>query len=426
MRSKKLLSFKEAAIRVLRAAGEPLSAQEITERALQEGILQTAGKTPSATMAAQIYVEINTQRKSQFKKVGKGKFALRDQLGKDDTSSPLLFLEKHNVLVRAALHKKLQEMDPYQFELLIADLLKQIGYEDGEVTKRTGDKGIDINATLTMGGITDVKTIIQVKKWKSGNNVSGKVITQLRGSAEVDQRGLVITTSKFTKDAAKESRAPNKMPVSMIDGDKLLDLLMEHGVGIKKESVELYSLDNTYFDHDPETEDQAAVSGKNRSIWPLPGGNQAYLETLFMHLAAIQEGRNTKSKLVDWYKKTFESVNSDNTANGYVYVPKSMGLTSFVGGRIVLTEAGRKVLESRDRELLYQTISENILAFDDIVELIRTSGNGQSQQEILAFVNENFDVEWTTYAQVEFRLLWLCNLGKLKKLESRYVLGEEA
>ena len=54
------------------------------------------------------------------------------------------------------------DMDPYQFEFLIADLLATIGYEDVQVTRRSGDKGVDVVANLRMEGITDVKTVIQV------------------------------------------------------------------------------------------------------------------------------------------------------------------------------------------------------------------------------------------------------------------------
>ena len=67
-----------------------------------------------------------------------------------------------------------------------------------------------MTANLTVGGLTNVKTVIQVKRYKKGNNISGKYITQLRGSAEVDQRGLIITTSDFTKDASPTLRVIKK------------------------------------------------------------------------------------------------------------------------------------------------------------------------------------------------------------------------
>ena len=124
-------------------------------------------------------------------------FALKKQT--ESAKSPLLAIQNQNELVKKKLIEKIQEMDPFQFEYLTAELLRKIGYENVDVTKRSGDKGIDVVGNLTVGGLTNVKTVIQVKRYKTGNNISGKYITQLRGSAEVDQRGLIITTSDFTK-----------------------------------------------------------------------------------------------------------------------------------------------------------------------------------------------------------------------------------
>ena len=414
------MSFKKAAEYILKNSDEPLSAQEIAEQALEQGILSSEGKTPEATMAAQLYVDINKNKKTKFKKVGRGKFSLKEQT--DSSASPLLLIEKQNALVKKGLMQKLYSMDPFQFEFLIADLLKEIGYENVEVTRRSGDKGIDVMANLTMDGITDVKTIIQAKRFKAGNNISGKVITQLRGSAEVDQRGLVITTSDFTKDAVNESKAPNKMPVSLVNGNKLINLLIKHGVGVKKESVALYSVDNEYFENEEDLEKNTIISGKSRSLWPLPGGTHSYIETLYMYLEAVVHGINTPQKLVRWYISNFESVKSEKTSNGYIKVPKNMGLTYIENGYIKLTEAGKKVLETKNTNFLYETISKNILAFDDIVEFIKTSGEIQSEQSILEFLKENFDIEWSTYAQVNFRLIWLINLGKIKKIDGGYTL----
>lgn len=49
------MTFLEAAERVLRSAKQPLTAGEITEIALRRGLLQTRGKTPTATMSAALY-----------------------------------------------------------------------------------------------------------------------------------------------------------------------------------------------------------------------------------------------------------------------------------------------------------------------------------------------------------------------------------
>lgn len=54
------MSFFEAAIQVLKSSTEPLTTREITERALERGLIVSQGKTPDATMAAVLYGKLGT------------------------------------------------------------------------------------------------------------------------------------------------------------------------------------------------------------------------------------------------------------------------------------------------------------------------------------------------------------------------------
>ena len=70
-------SFKDIAYQILQEAGKPLHSKEITKIALERGWLKTAGKTPEATMNAQLVVDINSKKdKSQFIKTGPSTFGL--------------------------------------------------------------------------------------------------------------------------------------------------------------------------------------------------------------------------------------------------------------------------------------------------------------------------------------------------------------
>ncbi|MDP3763555.1 MAG: group I intron-associated PD-(D/E)XK endonuclease [bacterium] len=72
-------SFKEIAYQILKDAGKPLHSNEITKIAIDRGWLKTAGKTPGATMNAQLVVDINSKKdKSRFKKAGKSTFAINE------------------------------------------------------------------------------------------------------------------------------------------------------------------------------------------------------------------------------------------------------------------------------------------------------------------------------------------------------------
>ncbi|RZJ48025.1 MAG: hypothetical protein EOO44_21655 [Flavobacterium sp.] len=407
----KKISFKEAAIKILKEVEEPLSAKEITKRALEENMIESSGATPEATMAAQLYTDTG-----KFKKVGKGLFALVRQT--ESAKSPLIAIQNQNNLVKQKLIEKIQEMDPFQFEFLVAELLRKIGYENVDVTKRSGDKGIDVIGNLTVGGLTSVKTVIQVKRYKTGNNISGKYITQLRGSAEVDQRGLIITTSDFTKDARDESKAINKMPVALVNGQKLIDLLFQYKVGVKEDIVSVFSINSELFENDLiDSSVTGGIGTKSRAIWPLPGGINSYVETLNQLMNQIIENKSTKEDLINWFVDSFDNVTSKKTANGYLNVPKNMGLIDFSKGICVLTNDGQQYHSSKNLQFLFETISKNIVAFEEIYQFLIEP---KSEQEVLEYVVENFDVNWTTLAQVNFRLLWLINLGKIEKVPDGY------
>ena len=419
--STKKMSYKAAAIELLKRSGEPMTAKALAEQAIEEGLIAPEGKTPEATMGALMYLDIKRNPASPFKKVGKGMFALRQQT--ESASSAQLIIQNQNDLVQANLKKRLHAMDAYQFEYMIGDLLRKLGYENVVVTKSSGDKGIDVIAELTLEGITNVKTVVQVKRFKEGNNIGGKIVTQLRGSAVVDQRGLIITTSDFTKDGIAEAKAPGKMPVALVNGEKLVMLLIKHRVGVKVENVELLAVDSDYFENVEPNKEKGESAGKNRTIWPLPGGTTSYVETLFKFLGAVAQGVNTKSKLIAWFRDNFDTVKSANTASGYINVPRSMRLIEMSDGELCLTPAGEQILATRDMGTLYDTIAANVLGIDEIIELLETSGEPQTEENILEFLKENLDVEWSTFAQVSFRLYWLMNLGKITKKEDGWILA---
>jgi len=415
----KNLSFKEAAIKILSEAEEPLSAKEITKIAIDEGIIDPFKDTHEATMAAKLYEDINNNNSSKLKKVGKGLFALKKQT--ESAKSPLLAIQNQNELVKKNLIEKIQDMDPFQFEYLVAELLRKIGYENVEVTKRSGDKGIDVVGNLTVGGLTNVKTVIQVKRYKAGNNISGKYITQLRGSAEVNQRGLIITTSDFTKDAISEAKATNKMPVALVNGKKLIELLFNYRVGVKEETVSVFSINSELFENELSDLTVKGMQNKSKSIWPLPGGINSYVITLNILLEKLSKQTYKRKELIKWFTTDFDNVSSSKTANGYLNVPRNMGLIRYNNEKVELTELGQKYYQNKDLDFLFKIISDHIYVFEEIHQFLLGSNKPKTDQEILEYVVENFDVSWTTLAQVTFRLLWLINLSKVKKVENGYI-----
>jgi len=78
------MSFTDAAELILRCEGRPMSAPEITEIALTEGLIVTRGKRPDATMTANFHLEgvrkAKGGNKGRFVRFEKGKWGLREWL----------------------------------------------------------------------------------------------------------------------------------------------------------------------------------------------------------------------------------------------------------------------------------------------------------------------------------------------------------
>lgn len=137
---------------------------------------------------------------------------------------------------RDELKAYLEDMNPYKFEHLVKLLLEEIGYTDVITTSATNDKGVDVIANIQLG-ITSVREVVQVKRHKS--NISRVALDQLRGSLHRFDavRGTIITTGNFTKGAQDSAFERGAAPITLIDGEKVLDLLTEYQIGIKKSTV---------------------------------------------------------------------------------------------------------------------------------------------------------------------------------------------
>lgn len=160
-------------------------------------------------------------------------------------------IKDYNTAQVAALRERLETLGPYRFEVLIKDLLEAMDYENVQVTKQSGDKGVDVIANFQFG-ITEIKEVVQVKRHKS--NITRPVLDQLRGALPLHGalRGTIITIGGFAKGCKDVALFPGAAPITLIDGDKLIDLLIKHNVGIKQKKLTLLEIDDSYFDGAPE------------------------------------------------------------------------------------------------------------------------------------------------------------------------------
>ncbi|MFN8469195.1 MAG: Mrr restriction system protein [Caldilineaceae bacterium] len=145
---------------------------------------------------------------------------------------------------RAQLQAFLLEMDAFKFEELVKLLLEEMGYENVTTTSPTNDKGVDVVGTIELG-ISAVREVIQVKRHKG--TINRPVLDQLRGSLHRFNavRGTIITTGRFSKGVEEAAFERGAAPITLIDGEKLLDLLLKNDIGVNKRQV-------SYYDFAPE------------------------------------------------------------------------------------------------------------------------------------------------------------------------------
>lgn len=132
------------------------------------------------------------------------------------------------------------------FEILCQRLLRELGFTNVDVTGKPNDGGIDGKGILRIGGVLSFHVVFQAKRYK--NVVGPEIIRSFRGSmsANVD-KGLVITTGRFTREARKEAQRDGALPIDLIDGEELVEKLKELRLGISIELIEKVEIDTEWF-----------------------------------------------------------------------------------------------------------------------------------------------------------------------------------
>ena len=140
------------------------------------------------------------------------------------------------------------KMSPSAFERLIQRILRESGFVQVEVTGQSGDGGIDGHGILRLGGLLSFHVIFQAKRWKGA--VGAAHVRDFRGAmvGRAD-KGLLITTGAFTKDAIKESTRDGAPAIDLVDGDQLVEKLKQLSLGVstKKIEVEQVTVEQNWF-----------------------------------------------------------------------------------------------------------------------------------------------------------------------------------
>lgn len=211
--------------------GTPSTRQDTLRRRLRNLVLRGLVSRKSTLYTA------TESGLASVKQLGEGE-ALGDHKHKD----LLIEAQQQSELVREELRELLLEMDAYAFEHLVKRLLEEMDYQTVEVTKMSGDGGVDVIAEIEFG-ITSVTEVVQAKRHR--RTIQRKDLDALRGSLHRfgAVRGTIITTSGFSKGTVAAAFEAGVAPITLVDGDKLIDLLTKHGIGVRKRMIEILAID---------------------------------------------------------------------------------------------------------------------------------------------------------------------------------------
>lgn len=124
------------------------------------------------------------------------------------------------------IEQYLRGMNPYDFQDLVASLLRAMGYHVSWVAPPGKDGGIDVLACADPLGTRPPRIKVQVKRQAQSVTVDGlRSFMALLGEDDV---GLFVATGGFTKDAEEEARTQEKRKVTLVDLERLFDLWVEH------------------------------------------------------------------------------------------------------------------------------------------------------------------------------------------------------
>jgi len=141
-----------------------------------------------------------------------------------------------------------KSIDPQAFERLCQRLLRELGFINVEVTQYSNDGGIDGKGVIRLGGVMSFHVVFQAKRYK--DTVGASVVRDFRGAmiGRAD-KGLIITTGSFTREAKKEAQRDGAPPIDLIDGNDFAEKLKELKLGVSTKLVEEIEVKREWFEN---------------------------------------------------------------------------------------------------------------------------------------------------------------------------------
>jgi restriction system protein len=251
----------EAISKVLKNNNKSLSIKDIYDQIIDGGYYKFNAQNPYSVVRVEIRrhcigVDISSASRKKYFQIHKdGTYSLLSQfknlanettqveeIESDENKQIVKLKEIHAQYINAFKRKllsQLKEIEPDTFELFCKKLLKVYGFKDLKVTRPKKDGGIDGYGKLKVG-ISYLNVAVQCKRLKNAT-VGRTEIDKFRGAIQGDfEQGIFLTTSQFSKEALNATTKKGAVPIILIDGMMIVDILIEKKFGIDIEEIPIY------------------------------------------------------------------------------------------------------------------------------------------------------------------------------------------
>ena len=163
----------------------------------------------------------------------------------DESTTAAMTLEEAEESAWTEVEEHLGTINPYDFQEMVAGLLRGMGYHVAWVAPPGPDRGVDIIAHGDPLGVGSPRIKVQVKR--SGDRMTVRDLRSFLAVLAEGDVGLFVASGGFTKDAEDEARHQEKRRVMLLDLRRFFDLWVEHYGKIPEVQRRLLPLRPVYF-----------------------------------------------------------------------------------------------------------------------------------------------------------------------------------
>jgi len=251
-------TINQAIIDVFKKEGKPLTSKEIYNKIIENDYYRFRAEDPVNIVRIQlrrhcINLDFPTASPTKlFQALKDGTYWLKDKNNQSLSQKEKTSIEKidykkrlkefHTKYIdefKSNILENLKNIEPETFEHFCKKLFKVYGFKDIKVTRVQKDGGIDGNGKLKVG-ISYLNVAFQSKRWKK-TTVGRTEIDKFRGAIQGDyEQGIFFTTSSFSKEALNATTKKGAVPIILIDGSMILDIMIEKKFGVQVEELPIY------------------------------------------------------------------------------------------------------------------------------------------------------------------------------------------